>query len=546
MKKTLILVLSVLLALSVFLFTGCKDKNETNVSGSGSSVADVNDGSETGVGDNGTSPTKPGTSSMKPGTSSTKPGASSANPGTSSTKPGTSSTKPGASSTKPGTSSTTDPGADIPTVPGGDYPTTQDGDIWISPTGNDANAGTKGSPLYSLAVAATKIKPGFTIFCMPGVYNYSSRVNLTSSGTSDKPITIQAYNWGNVEFNFSKQTPGNNSAAAIGVYLPGSYWKIQGITICYAGDNGMKIEGSYNYIGRCTFHHNLDTGLQMGFGHDAKNPDGTLCSNNLVENCDSYLNCDHDANYGADADGFACKMFPGKNNVFRGCRAWRNADDAWDLYEMDFSVLIENCWAWESGKEEDFINGWVEKRVTSCGMSYRGNGSFNGNGNGIKLGGNSSNGVQIVKNCIAFGCNISGSVKGFDQNHNAGGINLYNCLAWDNGYNYMLDDSSRYGHIIKDSLSFNTDAYLTKIKKQNPGVGEVAGTASVTGCNFKLDGTDLVVDGSLPKLTENDFITIKESDALAPRQADGSLPNNGFGKLKSTSPYYGRGMGLLG
>lgn len=428
-----------------------------------------------------------------------------------------------------------------PTLPTETVPTEKDGDIYLSPSGSDSNSGTKGSPLKSLQVAVDKATPGTTIFMNEGVYEISNRVNLSKSGTKDEPITIQALNWGNVELNFSKQTPGNNSTTAVGIYLTGNYWKLQGLTICYAGDNGIKVEGSNNYIGRCSTHHNLDTGIQLGFGHTMSNPDGLLCAYNLIENCDSYLNCDHDSNYGADADGFACKMYAGKGNVFIGCRSWRNADDAWDLYEMDYSVLIQDCWAWESGKEEDFINGWVEQRVTSCGMSYRGNGSFNGNGNGIKLGGNSSNGVQIVKNCVAFGCNITGSVKGFDQNHNAGGINLENCVSWNNGKNYMLDDSSKFGHSITNSLSFYSTA--TKVD-DNKNIGELIGSGSVTNCNFTLDGGDLILNKTLPVLSANDFITIAEADAKAPRQADGSLPNNGFARLKTTSPYYSLGMGL--
>lgn len=428
----------------------------------------------------------------------------------------------------------------------GVHPEVTAASIWLSPNGNDNNGGSQSAPLYSLAKAVEKATAGTTIFCMVGVYNYTKRVDLAQSGTADKPIIIQAYNWGEVEFNFSGQEPGNNSTTAVGLYLTGSYWKLHGITVCYAGDNGIKIEGSYNYLGRCTTHHNLDTGVQLGFGHDKKNPGGVECSNNLIENCDSYLNCDHDSNFGADADGFACKMYAGVNNAFRGCRAWRNSDDNWDLYEMDYSVLIENCWAWEAGKKADFTgaNNWVQKRVEPFGMKYRGDGSFNGNGNGIKLGGNSSNGVQVVKNCVSFGHNKTSSVKGFDQNHNAGGIYITNCVAWDNGYNYMLDDSSKFGHSILNSLSFY---YPQNGKPSTRNAGELVGTGVVENCNFELNSSkgDLKHNTTYGTLTEDDFITLSEEAAMAPRRADGSLPNNGFAKLKTTSPFYGKGMGLI-
>ena len=437
----------------------------------------------------------------------------------------------------------------------GVQPTVTDTSIWLSADGNDENDGSKDAPLYSLAKAVEKASAGTTIFCTSGVYHYSERVNLSKSGTADKPITIQAYNWGEVEFNFSEQAPGNNTPSAIGLLITGDYWKLHGITVCYAGDNGIKIEGSYNYLGRCITHHNLDTGVQLGFGHETSNPKGALCSNNLIENCDSYLNCDHDSNYGADADGFACKMSAGINNAFIGCRAWRNADDNWDLYEMDYSVLIQDCWAWEAGKKADFIgaDSWVKKRITpftyyidgKTKVSYRGDGSFNGNGNGIKLGGNSSNGVQLVKNCVSFGHNITNSVKGFDQNSNAGGIYITNCVAWDNGYNYMLDKASKYGHTIVNSLSMYYPNTTGKVNK-NPGY--LRGTGKTEGCNFDISSSgkgDLQYNTTYGTLTEDDFITLSEEAALAPRQKDGSLPDSGFARLKETSPFYGKGMGLV-
>ena len=51
------------------------------------------------------------------------------------------------------------------------------------------------------------------------------------------------------------------------------------------------------------------------------------------------------------------EMHNGKGNRFIRCRAWRNGDDAWDLYETDYSVTLIECWAWQSGKAEDHT--WV-------------------------------------------------------------------------------------------------------------------------------------------------------------------------------------------
>lgn len=64
--------------------------------------------------------------------------------------------------------------------------------------------------------------------------------------------------------------------------MTGNYWHILGLEIAYAGDNGIKREGSHNKIERCVFHHNGDSGIQLGFAHETENPNGELCSYNEI------------------------------------------------------------------------------------------------------------------------------------------------------------------------------------------------------------------------------------------------------------------------
>ncbi len=421
---------------------------------------------------------------------------------------------------------------------GGDYPQATSGAIYLSPQGNDANQGTLSSPLYSLSTAAARATKGTTIFMLPGTYNYNARVNLSASGTESEPIIIQAKDWGEVVLDFTNQPYGRNDSSYVGVYLSGNYWKIQGLTICHAGDNGIKIEGSYNYIGRCVTHHCGDTGIQLGFGHTYKNSTGLDCAYNTIENCDSYLNYDFD-NHG-DADGFACKMHNGKGNVFRGCRAWRNCDDAWDLYETDWSVVLEDCWAWESGNKTDFSTDSFYTNTDYLSKKGVSKPTSAGNGNGIKLGGNgtggSSKGTHYAINCVAFGSDITGSVKGFDENSHGDGVVMRNCVAWDNGYNYMFENGGTKTEFT-GCVSFYTG---TGLNKPNRHVGECGGKPTMSNNNFFSDGGDLVMNKTV---TADDFITISEDAAKAPRQSDGSLPDNGFAKFKPSSQYYGTGMG---
>jgi hypothetical protein len=77
-------------------------------------------------------------------------------------------------------------------------------------------------------------------------------------------------------------------------------------------------------------HGCSDTGLQIT-ANSSEAGDAMRAAYNTVINCDSYENYD-EANAGENADGFAAKLYIGPGNVFRGCRAWNNADDGWDLF----------------------------------------------------------------------------------------------------------------------------------------------------------------------------------------------------------------------
>lgn len=558
MKKLLCVILCVLI--SCFAITACSGNNTDDAKNSGTSDGGTisqndNTGDDPASDGGNASPVAPTSSDDKgntskddkPTSSSTqKPENSSTQKPTNSTgdKPTTSTGDKPTSSTGDKPTSSSDPGTSSGGTTGGDYPQTTNEDIYLSPNGNDSNSGSKDKPLYSLSVAVSRISAGHTIYMMPGTYNYNARIDLAKSGSEGQPITIQAYEWGEVVLDFTNQPYGFNDGKYVGLKLTGNYWKIQGITICHAGDNGIKVEGSHNYIGRVITHHNGDTGIQLGFGHSTNNPNGEMCAYNTIENCDSYLNYDFD-NHG-DADGFACKMHNGKGNVFIGCRAWRNCDDGWDLYETDWAVEIINCWQWESGNKADFANdkyfsdpNYLAKKTLNGKKISKPTSA--GNGNGIKLGGNgsggSSKGIHVVRNCVSFGNDITGSVKGFDENSHQGGVVVENCVAWDNGYNYMFEQNSG-NKTFKNNISFYTGKGT---QKPNRAPGEIYGSGVFENNNFTVDGGDLKMSLTV---TADDFESISEADALAPRQADGSLPNNGFAKLKTSSQAYQKGMGV--
>lgn len=401
---------------------------------------------------------------------------------------------------------------------------------YISPTGNDNGEGTYDSPWYNLQKAVDAVVPGDTILLRGGVYyptmkkdGIKTTVRLYAQGSADKQFTIKNYPDELPILNFRDQP---KKVSHRGIQLNGNYWHIKGIHVTEAGDNGLKIEGNYNIIEKCTFSYNDDTGVQLGFGHNFSDThpgissnDGSYCAYNDIIDCDSYLNCDAD-NFGSDADGFACKMHNGKGNRFIRCRAWDNSDDAWDLYETDYAVILIECWGWGSGRASNF--DWVQA-----------SGSFQGNGNGIKLGGNgtggSSKGTHEVWNCVAFNNNKTGSVKGFDQNSHGDGVILVNNLAFGNGYDFMFEKSG-------NKCQYYNNVCFGNIEIATGGIDDTNAMLSTSTKAWKNN----IIRG----FSTSDYVSLSEEDAKAPRGTDGSLPKK-FARLKSGTilvnsglPYY--------
>lgn len=375
-------------------------------------------------------------------------------------------------------------------------------DYYVSPTGNDANPGTLELPFATVARAVSVAEPGNLIYVRGGTYYPTQTILINRSGAPGRMIRLWAYPGEQPVLDFVNQ-PYGSSQHGLRFTTNANYWHVKGLEIARAGDNGIKVECSHCIFELLRLHHNRDTGLQIGFGHDSVNPGAGLASDILVLNCDSWGNYDPDNN-GADADGFAAKMHCGTNIVFIGCRAWENSDDGWDLFETDASVVISNCWTWKSGLGQ-------------------------GNGNGFKLGGNgtggNSKGTHYVYRSVAFGH----KVNGFTQNSHRDGLVLEHCLAFGNGssgYNYFMEGTLNSGkrNVFRNNVSI-------------PRSGTNTG-------GFIADNNPIEQNNSwnLP-VTANaaDYLSLLESAAAAPRRPDGSLPE-GFARLAAGSDLIDAGV----
>jgi hypothetical protein len=349
--------------------------------------------------------------------------------------------------------------------------------VYVSPTGSDTNPGTIDQPFKSVSKGIAAIGSNGTVALRGGVHLLgASKLSLSKAGQPNSLIKLWAY---------PGETPildctGNTSD---GISISGSYYHLKGFEVRNAGHNGINISGNNNIVENCSVHDNKNTGLHLTVSGTGVGP-----SNNLVLNCDAYLN--YDPPIGGNADGFSAKWAIGPGNVFRGCRSFNNSDDGWDLWMGTSPVLIENCIAFRNG-----VDSWHS-------------GSFNGNGNGIKLGGNYVSTPHVVRNCVSFD-NAGNTGRGFDENNNTAGQTLYNCSAFRNlGDNYHFKNTVDSGqtHIIKNCISYN---------------GAVAFTSGILARNSWQGFT----------VTGADFLSLDTSAATVPRNADGTLPASLFMRL---------------
>lgn len=366
--------------------------------------------------------------------------------------------------------------------------------IYVSPNGSDSNTGTIDNPLKTLSAAISAAKTVSTIYLRGGVYSSSAKIKISRSGDANNYYKLWAYPGEKPVLDFT----GSNSD---GISLGANYWYVKGLEIKFAGHNGLNVSGSYNIIENCSFHDNKNTGMQVGSSSGTTYP-----SHNLILNCDAYFNFDPPV--GGNADGFGVKWNIGSGNVYKGCRAYNNSDDGWDLWMADSTVEIDSCFAFRNG-----VDIWFTGKV-------------DGNGNGFKLGGNYIPTHHIVKNCVSFD-NAGNTGRGFDENNNTAGQTVYNCTSYRNkGDNFYFNNTVVSGmHDIKNCISYNGKVTI-KSGTQNNNSWQ----------GFTVSNTD--------------FLSIDTSLALMPRDSNGNLQANNFFRLAAGSslidagvdvgiPYYG-------
>lgn len=334
---------------------------------------------------------------------------------------------------------------------------------FVSPAGDDNADGSKQRPFATFGRAQKLAEAGDTVFFRQGIYRvtndevqnyngrYASVFHITRSGTAYAPIVFSGYKTERAEFDMSAVNPGDYRLT--GILLSADHivmrqLEITGLRVLQKGhcqSECVRILGANNcLLEDMSFHDGMAIGIYLLSGKD-----------NLFLNCDAYNNYDYysDNGYGGNTDGFGahCTSAEHTGNVFRGCRAWWNSDDGFDLINCLAPVVIEDCVA--------FYNGFRPGTLHGAGDGT----GFKAGGYGMKPRSQMVRNVvvaprHVVRRCIAY----RNKNKGIYSNHHLGGVEFTDNISIANPKNYTLVcrksmdeavDVPGYGHILRGNIS---------------------------------------------------------------------------------------------
>ncbi|MFV8464825.1 right-handed parallel beta-helix repeat-containing protein [Flavobacterium sp. LB1P62] len=401
-------------------------------------------------------------------------------------------------------------------------------EYYVAPNGKDSNIGSIDKPVETIKRAQELASAGDTVYIRGGMYTMRveqiaayNRAMAYVTKLDKSGISYLAFPNETPVFKYNNITPANYRIIAF--YVNGSNIRIKGIEITgvqvtittHTQSECFEVQGSNNTLEQLQLHDNMAIGIYILKG-----------SNNLILNCDAFRNWDSvsEGGKGGNTDGFGCHAPIGnKNNIFKGCRAWFNSDDGFDLINSGETVLIENCWAFYNGYTSDFIS--------------------RADGNGFKVGGYGGSPLDkipnpIPRNTIQFCLAVGNKQSGFYSNHHLNGSNWYNNSAYRNKRNYnmlnrkaantadYLTNVPGWAHVMSNNLGYKaTEKELTDIDKS---------ACTLTHNYFNLNLT----------INDSDFLSLDETLLTAPRQADGSLPKNNFFRLNAASNIINAGTAI--
>lgn len=395
---------------------------------------------------------------------------------------------------------------------------------YMSPSGSDdADGLTEATAKASLGVAKKLLRPGDTLYILPGLYcptdadialreepgPYAVVYNLSMCGEPGWPITIAGVTGADGSrpvFDLSRVAP--EGCRVTGFLISGrrlvlANFEVRGIRVTrtdHTQSENIRISGgAWNTLENIACHDGMGIGFYIN----------KASHHNLVLNCDGYNNYDPVSDIdrrtgmgsGGNNDGFGCHVKGGMpGNMFVGCRAWNNTDDGFDLINCYSPVTFEYSLALSNG--------------------YDAEGVRRADGNGFKAGGFSMKprkvaleGGKAPRHTVIHNVAIGNKANGLYANHHLGGIDFMHNSAIDNGnYNYSM--VNRRGASATDNV--DVDGY-DHVVTGNSSVSARGRHTTWFGSTCKVDGNSWQMQGE-PSASYN------REALVAPRGSDGMLP----------------------
>lgn len=137
-------------------------------------------------------------------------------------------------------------------------------EYYVSPSGNNNNAGTIDSPFKTISYGVNKLKAGDVLYVRAGTY--VEIVYVGQSGTSSLPITIKAYPGESPVIDGKDELPATNNGYLL--LLEGNYIHVSGFEVknCningrYSGGIAISVVGRHNIVGQMNVHHSWENGI---------------------------------------------------------------------------------------------------------------------------------------------------------------------------------------------------------------------------------------------------------------------------------------------
>lgn len=404
---------------------------------------------------------------------------------------------------------------------------------FVATDGSDSNTGTIESPFATLGKAYS-LDDADSIFFRAGTYVitedqimqksgiYANVFEMSRKAGEQQHLFIGGYMDERPVFDLSEVRPEGMRVCVF--HVTGDYhhfrnFEVVGTQVTVRGHTQSECfrndGGNHNIYENIAMHDGMAIGFYLTGG-----------AYNLVLNCDAYMNYDNfsEGPKGGNVDGFGGHPRDPESvgNIFRGCRAWWNSDDGFDLINANAPVTIESCWS--------FYNGYRPGTMDSAG-----------DGSGFKSGGYGMSAhprnpeeipMHVIANCIAY----YNKNRGFYANHHLGGI-IFACnSAYMNPSNFCLlnrkspeeaVDVPGYGHIVASNLSFMP-------RNAGEDIIDVDSSRCVIANNSFMPDVEMSAE---------DFASLCPEQLMQPRQKDGSLPDINFLKPLPETELFKREIG---